>query len=388
MAKGRKLRAAGDFAQAILNFTIAARRAHEIADLDREAVALRESSACYASLYQYHNAVELARRSRALALQANDHTSAGEASLILSSIYRLLGNLALAENQSDYAVRELADTPRRDFLAKALLSRGTLEMQEGKDTQALNSINRAISVAHEASMVPVEGVAWDFTGLLLLNQGNLPDAEKALSKAAGIQTSLHDTDSLAVTHEHLAELEFRKGSYAAALKFIDQAFAADAPSFKINPEYYPVHVRAQILLGLGRTHDALLEFQHAVNLASEWRSGALPGDVTSTLTAAQLHEVYEDYTELAALFAFKNHDSALARDALQELAENRASSLREQLSLSLDQNLRLPPEYFELLSELQKEQASVTFGDKPQEHEAKLREIRLQLSNLSRTRSA
>ena len=225
-------------------------------------------------------------------------------------------------------------------------------------------------------------MARDLDGIVLVLGNHLTEGEQALSKAAAIQTGIHDTDHLAVTHEHFAELELRKHNYASALKYIDQAFAANTPYFKRNAQYYPIHVRAQILLGLGRTSEALAEFKRAADSATEWRSNALPGDVTGTFTVAQLHEVYQDYAELAATLALKNHDAALTRSAFEALAENRAASLREQLALSLDKNLRLPPEYFELVSALQKEQAKVTLGEKPQEHEAKLREIRVQLDDL------
>ena len=382
LAEGKKLRAAGDFARGIEKFTAAARAAHNLADPDREATALRESSACHVSLFQYREALELAQASRALAKQAKDDTAAGAAAMILCSIYRQLGDTALAEKESEYTIHELAGTSRIDFFAKALLNRAVLETQEGKSAEALVSANQAIAVAHNGGLYPLEAFAWDFCGHLLLKQNKISEAAQALDKAATLQTHLKDTDNLAVTHEHLAELELKRGNFTQALTFIDQAFAAGSPSFKINAQYYPVHVRGQILLGLGRTRDALLEFRRAVNSASEWRSGALPGDVTGTATVIQLHEVYQDYAELAATLALKNRDPSLARAALEALAENRAASLREQLTLSLGQDLRLPAEYYELVSALQKEQARVTLGEKSQEHEAKLREIRLQLSDL------
>jgi len=382
MAAGKKLRTAGDFAHAIEQFSSAEKAAHQISDLSRESVALRESSACQISLFHYREALESAEVSRQLADRAKDDTASGAAAMVLSSIYRGLGDLALAEKESEYAINKLSNTARQDFLAKALLNQAILEMQQGRSVEALRWGRRAVEAAHRAAAEPTEAFAWDISGLLMLNQGKVPEGEQALDKAAAIQTRLNDTDDLAVTHEHLAELELKKDNYAAALKFIDEAFAANAPAFKINPQYYPIHVRGQILLGLGRMHEALLEFHHAVDAANQWRSGALPGDVTSTLTIAQLHDVYEDYAELAASLALKNHDSALIRAGLEALAGNRAASLREQLTLSFDKNLQLPPEYFELLSALQKEEAHVTLGGKSQEQEAKLRETRLQLSEL------
>jgi CHAT domain-containing protein len=382
MAKGAKLRSAGDFAAAIKKFTFAAGAARQIKDLDRQSIALRQSAVCYGSLFQFRKTLQLAREARDLAVQANDDSAAGAAASALAITYRMLGDVQMAEGESIEAVRLLEKSPHKDHLAGALLSRAALENQQGRYTEALISARRAVMVAAQAGLTRYEGFARDYSGILLLLQNRVSEAEQELTKADALQTRLHDSDNLAVTHEHLAEVNLKKGNYAAALKFIDEAFAANSPSFKINPQYYPIHVRAQILLGLGRTQEALLEFRRAVEAANQWRSGALPGDVSSTLTIAQLHEVYQDYAELAAAMALKNHDPALVRNGLEALAENRAASLREQLTLSFDKNLQLPPEYFELVSALQKEEAHVTLGGKPQEHEAKVREIRRQLTEL------
>jgi CHAT domain-containing protein len=284
--------------------------------------------------------------------------------------------------QVENAIRELADTPKKDYLVKAILSQCSLFAQVARYAPAHASAKHAVEAAQQAHLPILEGRAWDLDGIVLLLGGDLATAQESLRKAAAIQAAHSDLDHLAVTREHLAELYLRKHDYPAALQYIDQAFAANTPSFKINAQYYPIHVRAQILVGLGRTSEALAEFKRAVDSATEWRSGALPGDVTGTFTVAQLHDVYQDYAELAATLALKNHDPALARAAFEALAENRAASLREQLALSLDRNFRLPPEYFELVSALQKEQANVTLGEKPQEHEAKLHEIRVQLDDL------
>lgn len=382
ISEGRNLRLKGDYEHGIEKLAIAVRSAHALSDRSRESVALREESACYLSLFKYREALQMAQDARALAAQQKDAMNAGAAAILLCSIYRLLGDFPTAEEQSAYAIRQLANTQKPDFLAKALLNRSLLETNTGRLAEASASAHEAVAVASRSGLQALAGFASDLYGFSLLRENKLKDSEEAFDKAAAIQTQLKDVDQLAVTHEYLAELELKKGEYAPALKFIDQAFAAPSPSFKINAQYYPTHVRAQILLGLGRTHEALLEFRHAVDLATEWRSGALPGDVTSTLTVAQLHEVYEDYAELAATLALKNRDSSLARAGLEALAENRAASLREQLTHSFDENLRLPAEYFELVSALQREQAGVTLGEKPQEHEAKLREIRLHLSDL------
>jgi CHAT domain-containing protein len=211
--------------------------------------------------------------------------------------------------------------------------------------------------------------------------GQLAEAEQSLNRAYTIQAELHD-DELAFTLEHRAELQLKKHNYQLALKDLDKAFACADLSFKRIPQYYPIHVRGQILLGLGRQSEALLEFRRAVHAANTWRLAAMPGDACNTETVAYIHDVYDDYAQLAAELALARRDPELSREAFEALAENRAASLREQLTFTLSRNSRLPPRYFELLSQLQTAQARVTLGKDPEKDEAKLQQIRLELSDL------
>jgi hypothetical protein len=143
-----------------------------------------------------------------------------------------------------------------------------------------------------------------------------------------------------------------------------------------------LHIRALILEQQGHSSEALAEFREAVHSADQWRRGALPGDATSTSTVVLLNDVYRDFALLAADQSLKRHDPALGREAWEVLAENRAASLREQLTASFGRALKLPPRYFELLSQLQAAQAGVTLGEDNRQERLKLNRIRLELSDL------
>src|SRR5579875_2168182 len=112
-----------------------------------------------------------------------------------------------------------------------------------------------------------ETAVYDDLGILLLLSGKTGLAEKALHTAHSLCLRTHNTDYLPNIQEHLAELNLAQKNYPAALRLIDAAFASHSPLFQINPQYYPIHVRAQILLGLGRRDAALNEFRHAVEEA-------------------------------------------------------------------------------------------------------------------------
>ncbi|MGA8026042.1 MAG: hypothetical protein WB992_02785, partial [Bryobacteraceae bacterium] len=364
ISEGRKQRDIGNFQKAIAEFESAAHQAHQTGAVDLEAKAFVALSGCQIQLFQYRAALESSRQAKELASRAADYSLAGAASGNLSTIYYQLGDFPLADKSAAESIQFLIASPRKDFLVKALVNRGDILWDRDNVVDARKSFQQAIAIAHDNHNPKLEALAWDQLGISLLShlepapaKNSLSEANGALSKAVSIEQQIPDEDRLAITREHLAELELRSRNYIAALTLVDQAFASTSQSFKISPQYYPIHIRGQILLALGRRSDALSEFRRAADSATLWRQGALPGDVTSTRTVAHLHDVYEDYAQLAAELSLQNHDRALARQALEVLAENRAASLREQLALAFGRNFTLPPRYFELLSDLQSAQA-------------------------------
>ncbi len=207
----------------------------------------------------------------------------------------------------------------------------------------------------------------DHFGIWLVLKGDLKQAEALLMESFRIRQRLNDVDGLAVSYEHLAELESKKGKafLPLALQYVDKAFATPSVSFKIGPTYYPLHIRGRILRDLDKAGEALAAFRQAVDAADRWRQSALPGDATGTKTVQILNETYHDFADFAAEQSIKRGDQALAREALDVLARNRAASLREQLTRAYSQRLVQSPEYFPLLSKLQEAQARATLGADP-----------------------
>ncbi len=336
--------------------------ARNVRDVGRDANAFLKISGCEIRLFQYRAAVGSAESARQLALQASNDGIAGGAAVNLSTIYTQLGDFLLAERYGAESVGLLEHAGRLDYLAKALLNYGSTQIRQGKNPAGIVAYDKAIKVAAEAKLPNLEAVAWDDRGILLLLENDIPQAERALNNAYAIWKASDDKDDLAIALEHLAELELKKGHYVLALRQMDEAFASPSPSFKINPQFYPLHIRGQIYLGLHDESRALSEFRRAVDAADEWRKNALPGDATNIQTVAHLNDVYHDYAELAAKLALQRHDANLSRKAFEALAENRAAGLREQLTLALGRNSQLPSHYFELISKLQAAQARVTLS--------------------------
>ena len=351
-------------------------------------------------LFDYRGAQQAAESARDIALKINDLSTAGAASVNLATIYLQLGDFPLAGKEAAAGAGLLKNSPSKERLVKALLIYANVEAERYRSKIAAEQVagehanvrkdleqiernyQRGIDAAHAAGLAQLEANLWEELGYSLLLAQSPERAEEPLRKAYLLEAGYQDEDALAVNYAYQAELQLQKRNYHLALTLIDQAFSSKSASFKATPQFYPLHIRGILLKDLNRRDEALVELRKAVDAATEWRRGALPGDATSTRTVVVLHDVYHDFAQLAADMSLSTRNPALARDALEALAENRAANLREQITLALSRTLSLPPQYFDLLSELQSAQARVTLGDDRPEDKAKLEQVRLDIGNV------
>ena len=387
--QGKNLRNVGRLSEAAAIFSRAIRTAQELNDTADVARGLILLSSVQTSAFQYRTALETLDRARTLAGTLHNLRMSGAVSGNKATIYSALGDLPAAAAESERAVSFLRQISAPDEIEKALLANGLLvhsiiSFKLGNNSEAYRESEAAIQVARSIPDKKLEAYIWDQRGFAFLNEKRLIDANNALQKAIALSKEVKDQDDLVYANELLAELELQKDKpdCGLALSLIDQAFAAKNPAFLASPQYYPIHIRARILLRSGNKSAALAEFRRAVAAANQWRAGALPGDITNSRTVAELQELYSDYSQLAADVAFQTHDNSLAANALEVLAENRAASLREQLRQAYGRNLKLPDEYLFKLSQLQSAQANVTLGHNAPEDQAQLSRIRLDISNL------
>src|SRR4051794_29765605 len=334
MQEGRDLRRAGRLSEAAQSFQTLARQATAKGETRHRALALIALAGCEIRLFRYSSALEHSKEAREAALKADDLMLSGAAAGNISTIYSQLGDFEGAAQLADESVALLRRSSNKGYFSNSLCNEGDARFGVGKDAEGRLAFEQAIEVATRAKLPEVEATAADALGIWLVIRGNLNDGETYLNQAFRLRQGAHDMDGLAKSHEHLAELEWKKGTLflQSARDHIDKAFSLSSQDFKTSPQYYPIHIRAKILRDLGDRQAALTEFRRAVGAAEVWRQSALPGDTTNTRTVGMLHETYHDYAELAAEESLRRSDPALARGAWEVLARNRAASLREQLT--------------------------------------------------------
>ncbi len=391
MSQGRAARERGQFSQAVQFFERAADFAAASGDDTRHSEALVAASGSRFRLFQYAAAMRSATEAKNFAIRAHNLGFQGEAAHNLSAIYSQLGDWQSAEKEAIEAVACLKRTAAHDRLAVALLNQADIEADRaignGRSgafdlAGAMVLYNEAIAAAQEAHQVGLEATIRDELGTSLLLAGDTQAAEQSLRTALSLAISAGDQEMIPFVKEHLAELAFHRKQFDLALELVDEAFSTAGISFKTNPQYYPLHIRGGILLGLNRRTEALSQFRKAVESANEWRKGALPGDATNTRTVVTLQAVYVDFALLAAKLSLESRNPALAEEGLEALAENRGASLREQITSDLSRGFQLPASYFELLSRLQSAQAQVTLGQSGKTTADQLRDIRTELNEI------
>lgn len=379
LTRGRRQRQKGHSVRAEQDYASAYRLALKAGERHGSARALLGLGACQLELFSYQSAAHNFLQAREVAFRLDDQTLAAAATVNLSSLYFQLHDLSAAEEAASEAVTLLQLSGRRDLFAKALINYGSIKLELGHFEDGKREIFRALAVAMELKDVELQALAWEYLGESSLNADRLGDAEPALRRAYQLRLQLSYKNGVSVTLLNLADLDYKLHRFDAALKQLNQALASPSSQLATLPQYGPVHLRGQILVAVGRPDEALSELYRAVRLARQWRSNALPGDVTSTTTVAHLHSVFDDYAALGAELALKRHDNRLARQALDVLSENQAASLREQLASVFHQQFRFPPLYYELLAELQREQAHVSLQENSA-NDTRVRHIRLRLS--------
>lgn len=386
VAEGQRLRKSGEYSRAAVLFAQAAVEARRSGETLPQGKALLYKASCELLLFRYREATQTLNQAEKMAVAAHDATLNGQVAVNQATLYYQLGDFASAELAGRQSVEDLRTSPRQDHYILALDNLAGIEFGQNRSLLGKALFREALTLAKINRLTSIEANVSDNFGIWLVLNNDLGEAEPLLRRAFAIRNEQANAADLLISHEHLAELEQKKGRVflASALHHVNIALAQMSKSSR-NPRYYPLHVRGSIYRDLGQSAEALIDFQQSVAEADVWQQSALPGDATNTKTVAQLAAVYQDYYQLAAAVSVASHNLILARDAFSVLARHRAVTLREQLTRVNRSKFLNAPQYLSLLGQLQSAQADVSLGGnkgKTDETRKNLDAIRAQLNDL------
>ena len=311
----------------------------------------------------------------------NDHLT-GSVMVNLAEIHTQLGDLTTADREAESAVQLLKRCQRPANLIRAELQLGTIRSALGQEGPANAAYRDAIDQADDISDAKTEAFAWLILGQADARAGDYSQAKRAYLTAYRISLLITTLYSDTVRAK-LAELEWFEGHPTEGLRRLDAVFAHRSASELGFAEYQVQFPRAQMLAALSRNMEALAMYRKAVDSATHWREEALPGEVADAGSVQAIHEVYADASDFIANLALQTGKSSYAREALEILATNRAADLREARTLAWHRDGRLPPRYYQLLSRLRTQEASIILDESQKsEVEVAVRQTRADLALL------
>ncbi len=376
----RELGERGDLALAQRAYQEILEQAREARDDYQQARALVGLGSCQLRRFAFRKSLTLLLEANQLAQQLHNARLSGTICTNLASIYAQLNSFPEAIEEAEQAIREFQAAGEPAYLIRALAVKGDLLSDQHDVDRARLTYQEAIALAQKSADVRSEALAWKGLGVALSDAGEYASAEKALNRALQLRESAHD-DAAAISRLDLSLLKLREGNARLALEMLDSVLANPGPAVARLPRYQVLHRRGQMLVALGRDDEALRTLREATLRADQWRSSALPGDVSSTATVAYLHQVYADYTNFAARVAIQRRDPLLERQALEVLSASRAANLREEYALALAQQERLPDEYFALLRKIEAAEAAEILSPGADD-EAKIQQLRGRLQSI------
>jgi CHAT domain-containing protein len=347
----------GQIEEAIPLFREAAAEARARSLPNYEVKFLSDLGNCQFAMYQFQAAVITMQESRDLAKRTDNRRYVAKIDSNISSLYSQLGNLDQAARAAEEALAfEDGLNSDRDLLALLHSQLGVIRGQQGLLKEGEYEFRKAIEIAHEAGKFNAEASAWDNLAYARLMAGRLQTAADAVNHSIELRRR-SDVGGIDGSLMIMGMVRGAEGDLRSALALLNQAEIALGQPGSLTPPWWIYLRRGEVQMQSGDFKAALTDFRKALMSAREWRVDVPPSDVNRTSSEAKLADLYQALVEAGNQLYLKTHEPALIRETFEAAEENRAASLRALLPQESDWRKKLPTHYYELLHNLQAEQA-------------------------------
>ncbi len=192
----------------------------------------------------------------------------------IGRVYTLLGKLVQAEDNIRMNIELSHEFDNGADLARAYLSLGYVQIQQGKYERASMSLDRGYEFIRSLKMDREEVMYLTYAGELALKESRLDEAEKTLIGAFAQGSRIAPKTSLCARPlRHLAEVSMARGNYRKALAMANKALAL----FKELRDAIEIgaltRIVAECQLNLGNAEIARSSFRQAVNILEDCQAG-------------------------------------------------------------------------------------------------------------------
>jgi CHAT domain-containing protein len=317
---------------------------------------------CHFARRRYQQAIESYLSARRQFELSGDSGKVSALNGGLASVYLRLGEYDAA---IDAIQRGLTGTPALDpygTRARHLISLASLSQRQGRFDESQKLFREAILEAYRFNDPDLLSSAWANLGAELLDRKQLPEAEDALLEAYRIR-KLNRLPGLGESYRNLGILRLEQGDLRSASALMDAAVAESKSPRGRAPEWPFYESRGWLRLAQGKVQEAFADFRLALELARNYRLAVPASDATRVSLEGRLQKVYSSFVETGSRLYFETARADLARETFEAAEENRAESLEARLDERKQLRRKLPPAYWELLTQLESAQSAALLDD-------------------------
>lgn len=320
--------------------------------------------ASYFATFRYGEAVRAFLEARTMAEATHDWASLGALNTNISAIYLEMGDLdaavLAAQRGADVSARQGFPGER----SKALLQLGLLRARQGRMDDASMLVADSIHLADQQGDLPAVARAWDRLGDEFLKQGQLVQADRALTEGFRLR-QMHGLRNRDSSYLNLGKLRLAQGDPFSATILLDQAVKRQRLPDSLIPAWNIFQARGRARQAQGRLQEAFEDFGAALDLARQWSLEVVPADAKRVSSEAGLEQIYSSYIDAGNSLYFVSRRSEVARATFQAAEENRAATLQALLTAPGDWRRGFTPEYWAELAQLRASEVALLHEDSP-----------------------
>ncbi|HLK68707.1 MAG TPA: CHAT domain-containing tetratricopeptide repeat protein [Bryobacteraceae bacterium] len=341
--------------------------------------AMSNIGGCQYALHSYQPALHSFLDARRLADAEADANTVAVLDANIASLYAQMGEVDAAVQWLQGTLTQIGSKTgyfrsKMEIEMGALLARQELlsdkpeRLPLDQMQQAELMFQRGIDGAAKDRDLATYALGWNRLGEELLRRKELPGAERALLEAYRVRKLNHlPLDS---SYWNLGELRLAQGDLPSASALLDRAVELSENAQGTMPQWHVFDARGRVRMEQGRLSEALDDFRIAVRLARTERWSAPAAEATRIGAEGMLDQVHSDLIEAGNRLYIETRDPALIRETFDAAEENRANSLRQIVQGRHSATADLPPEYWELLTRLQRAEVTAIRSSDPAAQQA------------------
>lgn len=316
------------------------------------------------AMFEYRPAMLALVEARRLAREMGDMEMLAVAACNLSSLYLQQQELNAGVRADDEALLALQRHGPTKYGPLLLVHSAVLLARQSDIDGAVALFRRAIREADIQGDSATVAFAWNQLGRVLLDGGQLDAAESALLEGFRLRR-LNQLPELQDSYYTLGMLVLARGNARFACRLFGESIALSKTSAGTLPLWRLYYERGRARQALGRTAEAVSDFQYSLDLTRRLRLEALPAESVWINTSVDYSSVSAALIRAASALHMQTGDRAHALLAFEAAEESRAAGLRALTCSPAEWRERLVPRYGETLAQVRAAESDLLVKDTP-----------------------